>query len=129
MEEKYILQRFQAEVMNLGTEATLPCNLTDYWLSEIQKHLEKLFESMAAAAESKTEQTMALPLAAVIHILFAKGSTEKLEVSLDEMFNYFEYYRAELTLEEIRRKSDFKPEPASIQTIFTNRDVSITEIP
>ena len=57
MEEKYILQRFQAEVMNLGTEATLPCNLTDYWLSEIQKHLEKFFESMAAAADSITAQS------------------------------------------------------------------------
>lgn len=114
--------------MNLGAEATLPCNLTDYWLSEIQMHLVKLFESMAATAELKTEQSMALPLAAVIHILFAKGSTEKLEVSLDEIFDYFKYYRAELALEEIRRKTDFKAEPASIQTILTNRDVSITEI-
>lgn len=127
MEEKHILQRFQAEVMISGTEATLPCNLTDYWLSEIQKHLGKLFESMSATTELKTEQSMALPLAAVIHILFAKGGAKKIEVSLDEMFDYFKYYHAELALEETRRNTDFRCEPASIQTIFTNRNVPITE--
>lgn len=128
MVEKHILQRFQDEVMISGTEATLPCNLTDYWLSEIQTHLDKLFESMSATTQLETENSMALPLAAVIHILFAKENTEKLKVSLDEMFDYFKCYHVELALEEIRRKTGFRAEPASIKTIFTNRDVPITEI-
>lgn len=128
MEGKSILQRFQEEVASSGPESTLPCNLTDYWLIEIQQHLEQLFESIAAPEGLKSERSMALPLAAVIHILFAKGRIEKLEVSMEEMFHYFEYYRTELALEEIRRKTDLRAEPASIETIFTNRNVSITEI-
>ncbi len=88
MEEKHILRRFQEEVMNLGPESTLPCNLTDYWLIEIQQSLERLFESMAAPDGLKSERSMALPLAAVIHILFAKGRAEELKVSMEEMFNF-----------------------------------------
>lgn len=128
MEEKHILRRFQEEVMNSGPESTLPCNLTDYWLTEIQQHLEQLFESITAPDGLKSERSMALPFAAVIHILFAKGRTEKLEVPMEEMLNYFEYYRAELALEETRRRTDLRAEPASIETIFTDRNVSITEV-
>ena len=43
MSEQYILQRFKEEVVTCGPEATLPSNLNDYWLAEIQQSLESYF--------------------------------------------------------------------------------------
>ena len=69
---------------------------------------------------------MSLPLAAILHILFAKSGGDSVEASLEEMLRYFEDYRIELALEEIRRKTDVKTEPATIATIFSNREIMVS---
>lgn len=125
---KQILQRFQDEVLNTGPEATLPSNLNDYWLTEIQQTLERLFEDMENPEETENGDNMSLPLAAIMHILFAKNSDKEIKASMEEIFKHFEDYRIELALEEIRRKTDVKAEPATITTIFTNRDVTFSQL-
>lgn len=120
-----MLRRFQEEVILRGAESTLPSNLDDFWLAEIQRSIELFFNGDRETSSIEGGESISLPLAAVVHILFAKKGGEELQASMDEMFKYFEDYRIELALEEIRRKTDFKAEPATIATIFTNRHVVI----
>lgn len=122
MSEVNILTRLNEEVLLSGPETTLPINLSDYWLAEIQQSLERYFNNEEGAEESG----LSLPMAAVMHILFAKEEGEQLAIPVEEMFKYLEYYRVELTLEEVRRKKNIKAEPATIDSIFTNREVMIS---
>lgn len=125
MSEKHMLERFHGEVMMSGSEATLPINLSDYWLTEIQLNLELFFDSMEISEKVEGEIRMSLPLAAIMHILLSKSGGKAVDLSLDEMFRHFEDYRIELGLEELRRKMGLRAEPPTIASIFTNRDVSI----
>ncbi|WP_414867112.1 hypothetical protein [Pseudomonas donghuensis] len=125
MKRPNILRRFQEEVILRGAESTLPSNLDDFWLAEIQQSIELYFDDVNGANNDEIGESMSLPLAAVVHLLFAKKGGGEIRASLDEMFEYIECYRIELALEEIRRKTDFKAEPATIATIFTNRHVVI----
>lgn len=126
MSEKGTLKRFKEEVMMFGPEATLPSNLSDYWLTEIQQSLERYFDSVEGPEDMEGEGSMSLPLAAVLHILFAKSGGEPIRASLEEMFKHYEDYRIELALEEIRRKTGVQTESATIASIFTNRVVTIS---
>ena len=129
MSGKYILQRFQEEVLLSGPEAALPSNLSDYWLAEMQQHIERYFDGEQDPEDAESESSMSLPLAAVIHILFAKNSDEEVAVPIEAMLKKIEDYRIELALEEIRRKTDMKTEPATITSIFTDREVMVSEAP
>lgn len=125
MSEENIIQRFQQEVLSSGAEATLPSNLSNFWLKELQQCLDRYFEDMNYPESTEDEQSMALPLAAILHILFAKHGGEEVEVSMEKMFRNFEDYRLELALEEISRVTHIKTEPVTLDTIFTNREVVI----
>ena len=45
---------------------------------------------------------------------------------IDKLFEHMQDYRIELALEEVRRKTDVSPEPATLESIFTNRSVEVT---
>lgn len=45
---------------------------------------------------------------------------------MEDMFRYFEDYRIELALEALRRRTSVQAEPATIESIFTNREVCIS---
>lgn len=125
MNKAHMLKRFQEEVMKQGCDATLPSNLNDFWIDELQKSLEQLFEGLDDTNGSDSNSFMSLPLAAIIHILFAKNDGFVVEESMEDMFRYFEEYRIELALEMVRRKTSVQAESATIKTIFTNRQVRI----
>lgn len=127
MSGKHVLQRFQEEVLRSGPEATLPSNLSGYWLTEIQQHIEQYFDEEQGPEDAESESNLSLPLAAVMHILFAKNGDEEIAVPIEAMLKKIEDYRIELALEEIRRKTDMKTEPATITSIFTDRDVMVSE--
>lgn len=127
MKAEHVLKRFQDEVLKIGPETTLPSNLSDYWLTEIQQSIERCFDSLKESGQGKSED-MSLPLAAVVHILFAKNGGHPLEVLMEKMFQHFEDYRIELALEEVRRKTDFKTEPPTIASIFTDRKVVVSDL-
>jgi hypothetical protein len=50
-------------------------------------------------------------------------SVAEVNVLLDKMFEYLQFYRLELALETVRRKADVKAVPATWKTIFTDRDL------
>ena len=122
MNKKQLLKRFQAEVIMLGPETTLPYNLSNFWLLEIQQSIELYFDS-----EKRPQNSTCLALAAVVHILLVKNGGEPIEASMEEIVKHLEDYKIELALEEIRRKTRLKIEPATIASIFTNREVMMSK--
>ena len=115
-----VLIAFRDEVIARGPQATLPCNLSDSWLCRISEEIERYF-----AADEGDDAEFTLSLAAIVHILFAKSGGQEVTESFDKMFEYFERFRLEIALEEVRRKTDLEVEPATIETIFTDRDLPI----
>lgn len=55
--------------------------------------------------------------------LFAHGQQQEV-ATMNKLFDHLQTYRIELALEEIRRKTDVKASPVTIDTIFTNRSVT-----
>lgn len=114
-----LLYRFKREVSDLGPAACLPRSLSDAWLQRMIESADALVAGEDASA------TSALALAAVITILDGTQRLEHLlaaeEVTQLEMLNDF---RIELALELVHRRTDVHFEAATLQTIFTNRNVS-----
>jgi len=110
-----MLKRFKAEVIDQGAGAC-PCNLSDEWLQAVAQSAEDMMSGNEAGNGS-------VALAAILTILMAKQGADELTVSEEAMFARFQDYRIELGLEEVHRKTEVKYEPATLATIFTNRDV------
>lgn len=112
-----LLKSFSKEVMQNGPESTLPCNLSDQWLEILSAQMEDFFEN-------DSDGCLSLPMMAVLHILLAKNKGEAISETYDRLFDHLCNYRIELGLEEIRRKTDMSVEPASLESILTNRQVT-----
>lgn len=129
MSDNKVADRFNKEVLCKGPEAVLPCNLSDAWLAEMQHSVERYFTAGQEGNEGSDEdEGMSLPLLALINILFAKNGGQVINIPATEIFEYLEYYRLELALEDVRRKTDVQTEPATLESIFTNRKVTINKI-
>lgn len=111
-----MLTRFKSEVTDKGAEACLPRNLSDEWLS-------LLSESTESMLERQDDSRGAIAVAAILLILDAKRGGKELRVSFDELEKRFQDYRIELALEEVHRRTEVKYEPATLETIFSNREV------
>lgn len=122
--------RGDSEVLLTGPESSLPSNLSQFWLEELQNHLERYFDGLNSESDAEEKDLdISLPLAAIIHILFAKNGGEEISESSEKLYEYFQDYRLELALEEITRKTHVAAEAATIETIFTNRDVLVEQSP
>lgn len=120
--EKSDLKQLKCEVLDFGSEAMLPCNLPDAWLSKLERDLENLLEK-----QIEDHCYMTAPLAMVVHLLYAKHSKSGSEVSFTdkELFEYLQHLRFEISLEIVRRVAGDVPEPATLKTILTNRKLSM----
>lgn len=115
------MELLQKEILSKPGEAALPCNLSDYWIDEIASALEAIFEGDSITESSQ----LAAPLALVSHILGAKNEWKEMQLTWEELFEHFKNYRIELALEEIKRRTDMKSTPATLETIFSNRSIEI----
>lgn len=119
MKNNEIEKRFRVEVLARDTLSTLPCNLTDEWLKILSLQAINLAEG---PPEARTTELVA----GLLHIISAKHAPEPVDLSEADLFDYFQQYQIELALEEIRRYSDIAPSAASLETIFTERDVELS---
>ena len=120
--EKSNMERLSKEVLKLGAEAALPCNLPDEWLDLLERDLEMILQE-------GDHSYLTAPLAIVVHLMFHKhgGKGEKVTFSEEDLFNYLRYLHFVIALETVRRNTDLAPMPATLETILTNRDVSWAE--
>jgi hypothetical protein len=116
------LERLRVEVLDRGPVAALPSELSDEWLALIVRDLEFLDR----LDDDTEETTMAAPLALVLKILLEKSGGNEQAISYEQMFQHFQSYRIEIGLEMVRRHSNIKAEPATQETIFTDRHLDVT---
>ncbi|MBN3731864.1 hypothetical protein [Burkholderia sp. Tr-20390] len=116
-----MLNRLKQEVLDRGPEACLPTRLSDEWLSTLAKSAD----TMLGNAEDGSDGTGAECLAVLLCLLQAKTDCEgkRIEIPFEQMREYFVRYRIELGLEEVRRRTNTNYEPATLDTIFTDRAV------
>lgn len=115
------LQRLKQEVLDQGPEAALPANLPDHWLDMIARDLEETVGTGGHGGDSSSYASA--PLALIVRIMEAKTSSERLEISLETLHRYFCDLRIEINLEIVNRRTEIKVESATLETIFSNRDV------
>lgn len=119
------LTRLADEVLKQPSAAALPCNLSDEWLTMIARDLACAFGEVDH--DAPIEQLMAAPLALVLHILVGQGRGIGQAIAHDEVMACLNDYRIEVALELVNRRTGAKSIPATLATIFKNRDV-ITHI-
>lgn len=115
------LAKLQREVLALPPSAALPCNLPEHWLDMIARDLE-------ATMTGGEEGYASAPLLLVVHILQGKTpgqSGQKMQIPLDTLYDYFRDLRVEIDLEIVNRRTRSWIEPATLDSIFTNRMVKV----
>jgi hypothetical protein len=124
--EKSDIVKLKKEVLDHGTEAALPVNLPDIWVKLLARDLEMLRDG--AGEDNEDHSYLTAPLAIIVHILFGRKDENEHEISFSDkdLFIYLDYLQFEISLEEIRRWTDISPEPATLETIFTDRKVKIS---
>lgn len=124
MSNSDLIDRFVTEVLHAGPESTLPCNLSDEWLNVLLEQSNKMANLDQLEDEDNSSVCTEL-LAAVLHILMAKNGFEEVSIEQTELLQTMEQYTMELAIEELSRRTEFKCEPATLETIFTNRQVAV----
>ena len=116
-----MLNRLKQEVLDRGPEACLPTRLSDEWLSALAKSAD----AMLGNAEDGSDGAGAECLAVLLCLLQAKTDREgrPVEILFEQMREYVVRYRIELELEDVCRRTNADYKPATLDTIFTDRDV------
>lgn len=115
------LNKFVAEVVKQDPEASLPCNMSDYWLEMIARDLEETV-GMGEHVGDGSGQYAKAPLVLILRLLRAKASVEEIRIPLDTLHLYFRFLWLEINLEIVCRKTGQKAEAARLETIFSERD-------
>ena len=115
------LDKLRQEVLALPPSAALPCNLSDNWLDMIARDLE-----LTLTEEEHSYASASLLI--VLHILKGKTlvhSGQEMQIPLETLYKYFCDLRVEINLEIVSRRTRYWIEPATLDSIFTERRVSV----
>ena len=115
MKEK-LFQQFQMEVLSKGPEAILPCNLSDKWLDILSEQGDE---------PGNEDNPMTELLAAVMHLVHYKNDCKDIEIGQDQLAEYVENYKVELSIEEVCRKTEVKIDRATMGTILRDRMLKV----
>lgn len=119
------LLKLHVEVLSGPPEAALPSQLSDYWLELIARDLEMTLGD--DEPEEGSEPYASAPLALIVHLYFGKRGGVVLALNDDELYSLFCDLQIEISLEIVSRKTDIKAEPATLETIFSNREVTFVK--
>ena len=111
----------KGDVLTGEPSAALPCNLSDIWLELVAESLDEVLERTGP----QSGKYLAGPLALVLHILSGKMESEQIEVEESRLLDYLSEYRLEVALEKVNRRTNVRIGSATLETIFTNRAVTM----
>jgi hypothetical protein len=117
------LARLRDEVLSKPPEAALPCQLSDYWLRLICRDLDV----WAGESDVHLNTPNAAPLALVLHVMSSRAAALGVAITVQDLQRCLNDYRMEVALELVRRSTNIKPEPATLETIFTERCVAVRQ--
>ena len=112
------LSRFINEAKDMGYNGLLPCYLSDEWL-------ELLTEQATGMIEGTADDTTELIAAITLLLQSRDPNNLKVRFSESEMFNYIQIYRMEMVLEKFHRREGMDYNPATLDTILTERDMEV----
>ncbi|MGC5808189.1 hypothetical protein [Ralstonia pseudosolanacearum] len=117
-----MLNKLKSELLDAAPDACLPRNLSEEW----RDYLAGSADNMLKEDEDDSRDKGAAILAVILRILDAKRAEKagRVEVPFEELHAYVQRYRLELALEELHRKTDITYNPATIETILTEREVT-----
>lgn len=111
-------EKFQDNVLSKGVHAVIPSNLSDYWLKYLLEQDYKFNNNLE-------KPDLCAILSAVQLIIYAKKGQTLEDLSDDKLEELFDQYCTELELEAVHRHTEFIVKPATLETIFTDREVEI----
>lgn len=118
------LKKLKVEVLSRDASAALPCNLSLEWLEIIAGDIDSAFDGDTAPEASA--HFLAAPLALVAHLLCGQAKDKLASVELETLLRYCELYRTEVAIEWVNRSTSFRARPATLQTIFSDREVEFS---
>ena len=117
-----MFERIKMELLDKESAACLPRNLSNEWLEYLAQSAEKMLEGDEGESDAIRKEAS---LAVVVRLLDAKspGRAAVIEVPIEGLYQYVQRFRMELALEQVHRNTDVKYEPATLETILTEREV------
>jgi len=115
-----MLENLQADLLEPPLEVCLPRNLSDEWLDWLALSADYMLED----GHDESVNGTAI-IAVVLRLVHARIPTdaEPVEVSYEELHKYTHLYRAELAFEAVHRNSEITYNPATLDTILTEREI------
>jgi hypothetical protein len=122
-----MLERFISEVLLNGAQACLPKNLSKEWLDSLEHELWEYFTKChGKPSDGNESKALCCVLAAVMAITSVKLKRSTIKISIEDLHERLGDYRLELVLETLHRSSALFYNPATLETIFTNRDLNLS---
>jgi hypothetical protein len=121
-------ERFIAEVLIHGAQACLPRNLPKEWLDNLGHELWEYFVKTTGNLMSNGNENGAIccSLGAIVVITSAKLRQPVFNMSMEDIHERLGDYRIELALETVHRSGALSYEPATLETIFTDRKLTMS---
>ena len=114
-------EKCKDEVLSLSAEECLPVNLTDDLIHYLDNELDSM---MLCGTAEEVNNKIPCALEVVVKIINAKnGGGSLFTAVLKELFDKASEYRTEIALEIFRRRTNINCEPATLENIFTNRNI------
>lgn len=117
----------EREILSQAPDASLPANLPDQWLKLIDRDLETLV-AQEAGAPQVAAGNLAAPLALVYRLLEGKGETGESSIPMDVLQEYLFELWIEVSSELVSRLTRTQFKPATLQSIFSNRELSLRRL-
>lgn len=117
------LQRLSEEIIRQPLEKALPCNLSDEWLHLLERDFRIALRNDDLDLVGDPLDYMKAPLTLISHLAVGKNNGAWAAIDEDKLFRYFLLYQAEILLEIARRNGSVDSPPATMETIFTEREI------
>lgn len=119
-----MLKEFSKKVIKKGAVACLPANLDNLWLDWLVEELSFLKND---GDLPKYNVPPSCAISAVAKILMHRNRSDELKIKDDELYEKLGEYLIEIELERMSRNTEIKYKPATLDTIFTDRQVIMWE--
>lgn len=117
------LQRLSEEIIRQPLEKALPCNLSNEWLHLMERDFRIALRNDDLDVVGDPLDYMKAPLTLISHLAVGKNNGAWAAIDEGKLVRYFLLYQAEILLEIARRNGSVDSPPATVETIFTEREI------
>lgn len=119
---------FGEDVLSKNPEACLPASLTDHWLRHLAEEADSYLEGKNDQCTDLFSATIYLLMAKEVMIKGVTSTQDPLSIDLEQVADAVERYTIELGMEELFRAGRLDYNPATLETIFDDRNLEISNV-